>query len=211
MKIDSTIRTCAIVGNSPSIIGKNYGKEIDSHDVVIRCNAGTTIGYERDVGHRTDYRLINIHIFHWVMNQGVREIESHLRNLDVQNVFSDGEVLILKDFSLKPEQEIDGEFKEHHAWGTIKQLHDIETKTFFMPKIALRKLNIWPHVSTGTYAAALARYLFPEAKIECYGFSFYEGATEESHYFENLEGKKLCHDFKRDFTEFQKIPNVWVK
>ena len=30
--------TCAIVGNAESIFGKKHGKEIDSHDIVIRIN-----------------------------------------------------------------------------------------------------------------------------------------------------------------------------
>ena len=47
-------KTIAIVGNGPSEIGKSKGKEIDSHDIVIRFNNYRTDGFEADYGSKTD-------------------------------------------------------------------------------------------------------------------------------------------------------------
>lgn len=47
-------RKVAIVGNSPSEIGKNKGQEIDAHDIVIRFNNYTLKGFESDYGTKTD-------------------------------------------------------------------------------------------------------------------------------------------------------------
>lgn len=47
-------KTIAIVGNGPSEIGKSNGKEIDSHDIVIRFNNYRTDGFETDYGSKTD-------------------------------------------------------------------------------------------------------------------------------------------------------------
>ena len=47
-------KTIAIVGNGPSEIGKSNGKEIDSHDIVIRFNNYRTDGFEADYGSKTD-------------------------------------------------------------------------------------------------------------------------------------------------------------
>lgn len=47
-------KTIAIVGNGPSEIGKSNGKEIDSHDIVIRFNNYRTDGFEADYGSKTN-------------------------------------------------------------------------------------------------------------------------------------------------------------
>ena len=51
--------TCAIVGNSGAILGKGYGEEIDGKDAVWRVNYAPIDGFEKDVGYRTTFDLIN--------------------------------------------------------------------------------------------------------------------------------------------------------
>ena len=54
------LNTCAVVGSSGNIENnKNYGKDIDSHDVVIRFNDAPTVGYESVVGAKTTIRIQN--------------------------------------------------------------------------------------------------------------------------------------------------------
>ena len=43
-----------IIGNGPSILEKEYGKEIDKFDIVIRLNDYKIKGYEKNVGEKTD-------------------------------------------------------------------------------------------------------------------------------------------------------------
>ena len=47
----------AIVGNSGKLMNESYGKLIDSHDLVFRCNLAQTNGYEKHVGSNTDFRF----------------------------------------------------------------------------------------------------------------------------------------------------------
>lgn len=49
-----------IVGNSDSLLGKNMGYEIDSHDIVVRINHCYTINLEKDTGSKCT---------HWAINQ----------------------------------------------------------------------------------------------------------------------------------------------
>ena len=56
---DFSGKSCAVIGSSPNILKKKYGKEIDNHDFVIRSNAARIEGFEDYVGSRTDFRVIS--------------------------------------------------------------------------------------------------------------------------------------------------------
>ncbi|KAK6242868.1 hypothetical protein SCA6_008257 [Theobroma cacao] len=52
-------RTCAVVGNSGDLLKTRFGKEIDSHDAVIRDNeAPVNEKYAKYVGLKRDFRLV---------------------------------------------------------------------------------------------------------------------------------------------------------
>ncbi|XP_070535703.1 alpha-N-acetylneuraminate alpha-2,8-sialyltransferase ST8SIA3-like [Ptychodera flava] len=51
--------TCAVVGSSGILLKSQCGREIDSADFVFRGNMAPTIGFEKDVGRRTNFMTIN--------------------------------------------------------------------------------------------------------------------------------------------------------
>ncbi|XP_015921292.1 beta-galactoside alpha-2,6-sialyltransferase 2 isoform X2 [Parasteatoda tepidariorum] len=51
--------TCAIVSSAGSMYKSKLGKEIDSHDIVLRFNSAPTEGFEEDVGSKTTIRFLN--------------------------------------------------------------------------------------------------------------------------------------------------------
>lgn len=57
------LKNVAIVGSSGSLRGSGFGEKIDSYDKVIRFNRAPVEGYEKDVGSRTDLRVVNCHVF----------------------------------------------------------------------------------------------------------------------------------------------------
>ena len=62
-------RSCAVVGSADILhIGPAHGKEIDSHDLVWRINNAPTASFERIVGSRTSFRVVNhVPIDKWVL------------------------------------------------------------------------------------------------------------------------------------------------
>uniref|UniRef100_A0A061R7H7 Cmp-n-acetylneuraminate-beta-galactosamide-alpha--sialyltransferase 1 n=2 Tax=Tetraselmis sp. GSL018 TaxID=582737 RepID=A0A061R7H7_9CHLO len=56
----ASLRRCAVVGSSGSLLNSSFGNAIDSHDFVLRVNqAPTNRKYHRHVGSKTSMRLIN--------------------------------------------------------------------------------------------------------------------------------------------------------
>ena len=56
-------KTCAVVGNSGSLLLANHGAEIDGHDAVLRMNNAPVGGrFLAQVGQKTSFNLVN---FHW--------------------------------------------------------------------------------------------------------------------------------------------------
>ncbi|XP_071485088.1 alpha-2,8-sialyltransferase 8B-like [Diadema antillarum] len=59
-----TLRSCAVIGNSGSLLKSECGKEIDSNDFVIRCNLGQTGSFKQDAGTRSNLTTMNPSILH---------------------------------------------------------------------------------------------------------------------------------------------------
>ncbi|XP_077995071.1 alpha-2,8-sialyltransferase 8B-like [Glandiceps talaboti] len=83
---------CAIVGNSGLLLNSSCGKQIDSHDFVMRMNLPTLKGYEEDVGRKTNITATNsfavsdlYKYIHQSTNPNVTKFEKIMTNLNFLN------------------------------------------------------------------------------------------------------------------------------
>ncbi|VVA90475.1 unnamed protein product [Arabis nemorensis] len=56
--------SCAVVGNSGTLLNSQYGGFIDKHEIVIRLNNAKTQRFEKRVGSKTNISFINSNILH---------------------------------------------------------------------------------------------------------------------------------------------------
>jgi hypothetical protein len=61
---DKKYKSCAVVGNSGILLRNEYGKLIDSHEIVIRLNNAWIEPYGKNVGSKTNISFINSNILH---------------------------------------------------------------------------------------------------------------------------------------------------
>lgn len=207
--IDESVNSCAVVGNGPNILKKEYGESIDSYDKIIRCNLGLVKGFEKFVGSRTDFRLINCHV-HRTLQQTSQKLNSDnftcLKTLNVSDIVGDNEIIILKDIRAKDfvrDKNMESEFKKKsNVYNSVYRYNET-ILDFYRASI---------HYSGGVFAALLGLYIFPNAQIDMYGFTFYQGATACSHYYEEVKGISLNHpyDKEKSFIESQnRIRIIW--
>ena len=86
----------AVIGNSGILLNKEFGKEIDSYDLVIRCNLARVKGFEKHVGSKTSIRCIAGKSF-WYNSLG-----KTFKAFDSNFIPSLNETLIIKATPLNP-------------------------------------------------------------------------------------------------------------
>ncbi|XP_019618498.1 PREDICTED: beta-galactoside alpha-2,6-sialyltransferase 2-like [Branchiostoma belcheri] len=101
--------SCAIVSSSHALRVHTYGQEIDSHDAVLRFNCAPTDKFEKFVGNRTDFRMINTLI-------PLRRCQSEFRS-ENSTVFKHGRLVIrnMDAINLTP-RGLDVKRDIHHAF-----------------------------------------------------------------------------------------------
>jgi hypothetical protein len=207
MKINKNIKNCAIIGNSPSLLDQINGEKIDNNDKIIRCNMGIVDGFENFVGSRTDIRLINCHVLKLLQNKkGVAELKKFecLQKYSIVEIISSSEILILKD------TKCDKFARKNNIEKTIQQNYNLNNSIYTFNTNAFSKININSTFSAGGHAIALAAFLYPKAQINVYGFSFYESNKTKgcSHYYENVNNKKLGHNYSKEKQVITRMKRV---
>ncbi|KAG4974315.1 hypothetical protein JHK87_031136 [Glycine soja] len=199
--------SCAVVGNSGILLNRNYGSEIDSHEVVIRLNNARVDHFETKVGKKTSISFMNSNILHLCARRGgcfchpygdnvpiVMYICQAVHFLDytVCNASHKAPLLvtdprfdvlcarIVKYYSLKRFVEESGKGLE--KWG---EAHD---GSLF-------------HYSSGMQAVILALGICDRVSI----FGFGKLASAKHHYHTNQKAELHLHDYEAEYAFYRDL------
>lgn len=180
-------RSIAVVGNSPSEIGRGRGAEIDAHDIVIRFNDFLAEPpFDQDYGRKVD------------MNFQTYAIGS--RPQPPRNLQNAEELLVQRHaFNVFDPRD----------WTPVLQLHKEGRRLAYLPRAAYiaaaAKLGATP--SAGYCVASYLKELRGKIdRSDFFGFSFVDQVEGQrrAHYF-NDERPSLIHDWRLEAREFEKL------
>ena len=174
---------CAVIGNGGTLLAYDLGKEIDGADVIIRLNAGPIKGFEKKVGSRTDYRLVNR------LHMGFRETKEEMV---LQHCTTPDALDEWTRFKVKHEDDV----------NVKKKLFAIDPD-FHELAISYTDKGV---VSNGFYGLLLATELCEQVKV--YGFFRKWKGNVYYHYY-NSEAPNEGQSF-RDDKEGDRL-EMWLK
>jgi hypothetical protein len=197
--------SCSLVGNSGSILGSENGTSIDDAEDVIRFNNARIKGFEKDVGSKTSYRILNCH---YILNILDEKYYNHQKTR-----FPEQERYLLHQF--RDENLI---FKTDPSWRLWNQTEILDVaeknnnKIYFMDKEFYdlgKKLNKGEEPTNGFVGLMLA--LRSYNKITCYGFSFYKKGIKK-HYYDDVRSndQHRGHDFSVEEKWFSLLKDSGV-
>ncbi|XP_047313402.1 beta-1,6-galactosyltransferase GALT29A-like [Impatiens glandulifera] len=201
--------SCAVVGNSGILLNNNHGSLIDSHEAVIRLNNARIVGFERNVGYKTNISFINSNIMHlcarrdWclchpyisknlvmimyicqpihLMDYTICGGSGSNRSLIVTDPrFDELCARIVKYYSLK--RFVEKMKKGVDEWGAV---HD---GSMF-------------HYSSGFQAVMLAVGICDKVSI----FGFGKSELSKHHYHTNQKGELHLHDYEAEYSIYQDL------
>lgn len=182
-------KTIAVVGNAGTELGKGNGKEIDSHDIVIRFNNYPLEGYEVDYGTKTDV---------WV-RVGNNEVEP--RSIRPYKF-----VILEPDISRSLLR-----FDVVDLW--VRYLECFPNKIFYMDREFKTKMR----EETGLYNPSsgcrmiylLYKVLGSLENVNLYGFSLLSEGKNYGHYYDNLCQLKNYHPVTEEEILIKKLYGIY--
>jgi hypothetical protein len=170
--------SCALVGNSGSLLSFTHGAAIDRHSLVVRMNAAPTKGFEASVGTKIHWRFVNDPV--WLRLSD--SLQRHETGLVFTTCFV-GKNLDIYRPALTPQRNESFDYCIHphfHAWVQRTFVHSTAMKP-----------------STGLLATIFLSQLC--RKLDLYGFAFDQTSSDDRyHYYDTRKQRLKAHDFKRE-------------
>ena len=185
----------AIIGNSKTILEKEWGSEIDQHDFVVRFNTAKTENFEKFVGSKTNIRFCNLHIVHCLLS------EAHLKaHTEFFPEWDSNTILGWKNQSLYFKNVI-GDLERSYLYkhflengNAINHISDSIVK------------NLENFLGAEPTMGILAIDMFSRSSndISCYGFDFYK-THENFHYYEKVIHYNQPHSKNNEYEYFKHL------
>ena len=179
---------CAIVGNSGILLDKEWGKLIDSHDVILRINMAKTESYEKHVGSKTDIRFCNLHpVMCRLSDNHLKEHMKFFPQWDNDFILSwKNQKLFFKNAGMLTEG---SELNSH--------LLSMGNEIYHIPEQLIQEIK---NIIGAEPTMGILSIIFSISNFEtvnCFGFDFYQ-TKNKFHYFENVIPYESCHDNSKE-------------
>jgi|TARA_B100001758_G_C18414596_1_gene618507 hypothetical protein len=176
-------KTCAIVGSGPTVFNNEYGEEIDKYDYVVRFNLARTKGFEKNVGTKSDFRVVSTKSYGYIENPGY---EKH--RFDFFQSLDDHIII-------KPRAD------NMWRWFVGGLINNIDSKSK-ISVIDVESMNFisreFKHMIEPSCGLLGIIYFLNYFKVlDLYGFDFYE-TTDNIHYFEKVNYNEKVHSFNEE-------------
>ena len=182
----------AIVGNSPILLEKELGSEIDNHDIVVRFNRFITNGYEKHTGKKVDY---------WVLSWYWEPQSDFYLNMDLSHI-----LIAPRNSNIElSKKTFDEKFKNKISFNDVTLInYDKYVKSI------KKKLGTDKNPTTGFIGIEYFLQNFPDAEYDIYGFDFCKDPNNQ-HYFEHFENKSIYHEVDKEEKYFWDVLNKKIK
>jgi len=187
--------SCSLVGNSGILLKEHFGSLIDSSDMTIRFNGAKIKGFQKNVGTKTNIRILNCHY--------IKNIDSISYYNHQKSRFPEMDRFFL--YNLEGEDLI---FKTDPSWKLWEKkeiIKNVERKNnvYFISEEFYnlgKKINDGKEATNGFIGLMLSIKYFTD--VRCFGFSFYEDQGKK-HYYEKINcNPKNNHNFDKEKKVF---------
>jgi hypothetical protein len=178
-------QSLAVVGNAPSVMDRELGSYIDSHDIVVRFNECALDDYAQFVGTRTDILVSNPYP------------EKRQRPL-----LDGGAAQVLLIINPQTRR---GDRQAFERWaGEHKVLF-----TYTPDLVRVERSEHMAGLTTGTYAIQLLWRVLRPSRMLCTGFTMFHGSESEAqHYWTSLAPPGVAaHDLQTEAAIFLNVLN----
>ena len=196
-------KTCAIVGNSGTMLHKDQGEEIDAHDAVLRINYPPIHKFEKHVGSKTTYDFSN-------RENARRMLRSRMRwrNPKTRVIFFEGSSPVNR-------RSIFGPLLRKHGEQDFEFLHpqfvnDAQQFWMQLKKEMEHAKGVQYHSKPMSGIFAVLFMLQICEQVNMFGFEAYTKRTKESpyHYFDRVQGVTSVHSFDLAIEVFKNMGAV---
>mmetsp|Transcript_28855 Transcript_28855/g.92128 ORF Transcript_28855/g.92128 Transcript_28855/m.92128 type:complete len:413 (+) Transcript_28855:166-1404(+) len=206
---------CAVVGNSGQLLNKDYGEQIDASDAVLRINNAPIAGFDKHVGTKTTFNLVNQAHAKAISAMHVR----HLHNNASVLVYESGHAAVrlrifpklLAVMGRGHAQLLNPSFivKGYSFWLSLKALVEEQKASSRLKHNNTAPVNFKRKPMSGFFATLLCMQFCK--RIRLYGFSPWRPGLKKKgaglwapyHYFDMVPGSTAVHSFDLSIEVFK--------
>ncbi|CAH8386620.1 unnamed protein product [Eruca vesicaria subsp. sativa] len=201
--------SCAVVGNSGTLLNRQYGDVIDKHEIVIRLNNAKTQSFEHKVGSKTSISFINSNILHQCARRD--RCNCHPYGESIPIVMYICQPIHILDYTVcKPSHKAplvitDPRFDVLCArivkYYSVKNFLE-EKKEGFGDWSKGHEGSLF-HYSSGMQAVMLAVGVCEKVSV----FGFGKSNLTKHHYHTNQKGELKLHDYEAEYRLYHDLEN----